>query len=144
MASEVQAALRSTQPETPNDLMSEVRLLREVLNDAVRVLARRGVTPAAFARLPEAERNREVWTEAVRVWRAAGVAPEPPQRVVLRSTAGDHGEEKVFSSPQGALEAAIAAIEENAGYPEAIEVDGRCVMDRASILRAWEDRHDPG
>ena len=27
---------------------------------------------------------------------------------------------------------------------EAIEVDGRCVMDRASILRAWEERHDPG
>ena len=56
----------------------------------------------------------------------------------------EHREEREFASTQKALEAAIAAIETNESYPEAIHVDGGCVMDRASILRAWEDRHDPG
>ncbi len=144
MASDAQAALRAARPVDSADPTTEVRLLREALDDAVRVLARRGVTPSAFARLPEQERARELWVEAVRIWKAAGVAPEPAPRVVLRCTALPDGEEIEFASPQGALEAAIAAIETNESYPEAIEVDGRCIMDRASILRAWEERHDPG
>ena len=144
MASEAQAALTTETAQEPSVPTSEVRLLREVLNDAVRALARRGVTPAVYATLPEADRGRELWKEAVRIWQAAGVAPEPTQRVVLRCTCAGQGEEQEFASPRAALEAAIASIEVNERYPEAIEVDGRCFMDRASILRAWEDRHDPG
>lgn len=144
MASEAQAALRTANPTDPSPLLSEVHMLREVLGDAVRALSRRGVTPAAYAALPEPERGQEVWREAVRVWKAAGIAPLPARRVVLRCSDGGPGEEHVFASAQVALEAAIAAIEANESYPEAIVVDGRCIMDRASILRAWEDRHDPG
>jgi hypothetical protein len=144
MTPEAQAALQEAQQPKAPDARSEVVHLREALRQAVRALALRGVTPAAFGSLSDEERGQEVWVSAAHAWRAAGVDFELPTRVVLRCSSGRDLEEHEFSSPRGALEAAIAAIELNESYPEAIEVDGRCVMDRASILRAWEDRHDPG
>lgn len=144
MKSDAQATLRQVQPPDPNQLMAEVERLREALYDAVRALGRRGVTPARLASLPDGGRGDRVWEEAARVWRAAGVHVHLPARAVLRCTDGAVEKEYEYPSPRHALEAAIAAIEINAGYPEAIEVDGRRIMDRASILRAWTNRHDPG
>lgn len=144
MSPEAQAALQEAQHPNGPDTRSEIVHLSEALRQAVRALALRGVTPAAYASLSDAERGEEMWAAATHAWRAAGVDFELPTRVVLRCSSGSDLEVHEFSSPRGALEAAIAAIELNESYPEAIEVDGRCLMDRASILRAWEDRHDPG
>lgn len=141
MVPEAQLILK--EPEHP-DRDAETQRLRAALDDAVRALARCGVTPATLATLSERERGNQLWQEAARVWTAAGVDFELPCRVVLRCTGREPSEAQEFASPEVALEAAIAAIEVNESYPEAIEVDGRCIMDRASILRAWEDRHDPG
>lgn len=141
MSPDAHAAME--EPRMPEPTEREARLA-DALRQAVRALALRGVTPQAFAALSAPERGEEVWEAAAQAWRAAGVDFELPSRVVLRCSGGGDPEEFEFVTPRRALEAAISAIELNESYPEAIEVDGRCVMDRASILRAWEDRHDPG
>lgn len=133
----VRRYLEDLAPGTALELIGEVRELREALRGVVSVLEEAGFTREAYRALEEAERASPRWRAVRRAWEAGGDAPE----YVLRYT---RGEARTFRTPEAALAAAVESLEMNEAYPEAIEVEGTPVMNTAAILRAWEERHDPG
>ena len=133
----VRRYLEDLAPGTALELIGEIRELREALRGVVSVLEEAGFTREAHGMLDEAERGTPAWRAVARAWEACGAAPG----CVLRYT---RGPARTFPTPEAALAAAVESLEMNEAYPEAIEVEGTAVMDTAAILRAWEDRHDPG
>lgn len=137
----VRRYLEALPPRTALDLVDELRHLRRTLEGAVAVLHHMGFTTEAYLALDDAERASPLWRAVRRAWETTGGGPE----YLLHTTRGAEPEVRIFASREAALDAAIEALEMCEGYPEAIELQGgRRLMDRAAILRAWEERHDPG
>lgn len=139
----VRRYLEDLPPGTVLELIAEVRRLRLALEGASAALAAAGFTPEAYRALDDAERESPLWRAARQVWEA-GVAEPAGGAYVLRYSGGAARGARSFPTAEAALAAAIEALEMSDGYPEAIEADGVCVMDCGAILRAWEERHDPG
>ena len=124
-----------------HELASRVRSLRRALLGAIGALEHAGYTVKAYCALDEAERSSPTWRAVRKAWEAAGHGP----RYYLRFAPGTPRPMRVYPTRHAALEAAIEALEMCEGYPEAIELEGGArIMDCSAILRAWEDRHDPG
>jgi hypothetical protein len=122
-------------------LVREIRQLRDALDRAISILDSNGYSRESFARLDEAERTSENWVAVQQCWSLT----EPRPSFLLRVSRGEAVSDTAFASREEALAAAIESLEMLNGYPEAILLpDGEPVMNCAEILRAWEDRHDPG
>jgi hypothetical protein len=122
-------------------LLHETRQLRDALGGVIAILERNGYSRDSFATLDEAERNSDDWVAVQQCWSLT----EPRPSFLLRVSRGEVTTEVAFPSREEALAAAIESLEMLNGYPEAILLpDGQSVMNCAEILRAWEERHDPG
>lgn len=139
----VRRYLEDLPPGAVLELIGEVRRLRAALGAATAALEAAGLTPEAYRALPEAERESPRWRAARELWEAAGAGPGA-HPFVLRYADGSGRPPRAFPTREAALEAAVEALEMGDGYPEAIEEDGVRLMDCTAILRAWEERHDPG
>lgn len=122
-------------------LVHEARQLRDALRNVIAILDSNGYSREVFDRLSEVERSNEDWVAVQKCWSLT----EPRPAFLLRVSRGDVTTEVAFPSRDEALAAAIESLEMLNGYPESILLpDGQPVMSCAEILRAWEERHDPG
>lgn len=137
----VRRYLAAFPPRTALQLVERARELRAGLRGAVEALEGEGYTHAAWEVLTPEEREAPVWRAVRRSWELMAETPA----AVLRFSRGGESLTRAFPTPEAALHAAIDTLEMCDGYPEAIESEsGEQLMDTAAILRAWEDRHDPG
>jgi hypothetical protein len=137
----VRRYLQACPPRLALQLVERTRALRQALGASSRALEALGYTREAYAALPAAERATTPWAAQAGAWALISAAPG----AVLRFTRGEEVHSREFVSPQEALNAAIEALEMCEGYPQSIENGaGERLMDAAAILRAWEERHDPG
>jgi hypothetical protein len=137
----VRRYLQELPPGAALRMVEQLREVRGALVAAVGVLERAGYDRARYEQLSEEERGSADWVTMVRCWALVGPAPV----YHLRVTHGQQTRERAFPTPEAALAAAIETLEMNDGYPEAITgTGGEMVMGCAEILRAWEERHDPG
>jgi hypothetical protein len=133
--------LQEFPPAAALRLVNETRQLRSTLLAVITILEAKGYSREAFAALSQAERSSQDWVAVQQCWSLA----EAPPSFLLRVSRGELTTEVAFASREEALAAAIESLEMLNGYPEAIVLpDGRPVMNCAEILRAWEERHDPG
>jgi hypothetical protein len=141
--SQLLAIEREATPLTPQvsvELCQRIRELRGALEGAVAVLDGAGYSLDAYYALDEAQRESPTWKAVRRAREACGAWPE----FVMRYARGGQELSRSYPSRQAALDGAIEVLEMREGYPSAIETQGRHLMDCNAILRAWEDRHDPG
>lgn len=128
-------------PQAAAELIDSVLRMRHALDRASTALESAGYTLEAYCALGEEERSSEAWQAVREAWEASGHGP----RYLVRYTRGTRSGVNAYPTRRAAVEAAIEALEMCAAYPEAIELeDGTRVLNRAEILRMWEDRHDPG
>lgn len=123
------------------DRIENLGSLRRALASAMMALESAGYTLDAYCSLGEEERDAPAWRAVRQAWEATGKGP----KYVLHLSRGSRSGVRAFATRQEALEAAIEALEMCEAYPDRIEYEGGArLMDRAAILRAWEERHDPG
>lgn len=133
--------LSALPPKIASKLLTRAIQMRKALDGAAELFESFGYSVAAYCDLEDAERDTPEWRAVKAVWDASGRGP----RYILRYTSGGRRYVGVYRCYQDALEAGVETIESCSGYPEAIEMEGgNVVMDVAAILRAWEDRHEPG
>ncbi|HUE95885.1 MAG TPA: hypothetical protein VMN39_04470 [Longimicrobiaceae bacterium] len=128
-------------PRAAAELIGAMLQMRHALDRASNVLRSAGYTIEAFCALDETERGSGMW-KAVR---EAGDGTGQGPKYFLRYTRGARTRVRAYPTREEAIEAAITALEDCDGYPEAILLEnGTTVLSCADLLRMWEDRHDPG